>query len=118
LKGDPVIAFSTTGGVLQIDITSPTGIGSAAIEKTSGQWPAKVVMRLHVNGLENFNSYADIRIAVSVSVKSTNNTSANQATRQDGQARRSVLIAMTPGEVFRLAAPVVKSARRIHDRVD
>ena len=54
LKGDPVITFSTTGGTLLIDITSPTGIGSARIEKTAGQWPPKIVMRLHVKGLESF----------------------------------------------------------------
>jgi hypothetical protein len=68
LKGDPVITFSTTNEMLLIDITSPTGIGSAAIEKTAGQWPSQIVMRLRVKGLENFQfRYADTTIEVSVS---------------------------------------------------
>ena len=68
LKGDPRITFSTTSNQLLIDITSPTGIGSAAIDKTAGQWPPKIVMRLRVTGLESFRfRYAGTVIDVSVS---------------------------------------------------
>jgi hypothetical protein len=68
LKGKPVVTFSATNDILSIDITSPTGIGSTAIEKTDGKWPSKIVMRMHVKGLESFKfHYADTSIEVSAS---------------------------------------------------
>ena len=68
LKGDPRVTFSTITETVAIDIASPTGIGSAGIEKTSGQWPAQIVMRLHTKGLESFKfRYADTIIDVYVS---------------------------------------------------
>jgi hypothetical protein len=72
LKGDPRIVFTTSNEMLLIDITSPTGIGSAAIEKASGEWPSKVVMRLHVRGLESFKfQYGARTVEVSVSATQT-----------------------------------------------
>ena len=68
LKGDPVITFTTTTDLLLIDITSPTGIGSAAIEKANGPWPSSITIRLRVTGLESLKfRYADTVIEVSVS---------------------------------------------------
>jgi hypothetical protein len=67
LKGDPRIVFTTSNEMVLIDITSPSGIGSAAIEMISGQWPPKVVMRLHVTGLESFKfKYGAKTVEVSV----------------------------------------------------
>jgi hypothetical protein len=113
LKGDPAITFNTadaTGDTLLIDITSPTGIGSAAIEKTAGQWPLKVVMRLHVKGLESFKfRYADILVDVAVS--SHGDQTVNETYQQAGQTRTTssgdpYWIAVTPGEgYFDLEAP-------------
>ncbi len=94
LKGDPRITFSATNDTLLIDITSPTGIGSAAIEKTAGQWPGQIVMRLHVKGLENFKfKYGDTSIDLAVSSQSDQAVQRCYATGQDGhcQPRRSVL---------------------------
>ena len=54
VKGNSRIAFTPSDDALLIDITSPSGIGSAAIEKTAGQWSGKIVMRLHVKGVERF----------------------------------------------------------------
>ncbi len=68
LKGDPHIVLNTTNEMLLADITSPTGIGSARIEKTAGQWPARIVLRLHLKGLEDFKfHYGDTTVEVSVS---------------------------------------------------
>ena len=110
LKGGPGITLSTTGDVLLIDITSPTGIGSAAIEKTSGQWPGQVIMRLHLNGLESFTfQYADTRIDVSVS--SHADKAVHEVFAQPGKTGTvnpgdPCWIAVTPGEgYFDLAAP-------------
>jgi hypothetical protein len=107
LKGDPVITFSTTNDLLLIDITSPTGIGGATIEKTGGQWPPTIIMRLRVKGLESFKfRYADTTIDVSVSSHGDN------AVREESTASGALQpgdpewIAVTPGEgYFDLQAP-------------
>ena len=110
LKGDPRVTFSTSGEMLVIDITSPTGIGGAAIEKTSGRWPGQIVMRLHVKGLESFKFlYADTRIEVSVSSHGDNAVS--EVYEQSGKMGTAspgdpYWIAVTPGEgYFDLEAP-------------
>lgn len=110
LRGDPGITFSTTSDMLLIDVTSPTGIGSAAVEKTSGQWPGKIVMRLHVKGLESFTfQYADIRIDASVSSHGDNAISeAYQRSGTKGKVAPGdpYWIAITPGAgYFDLEAP-------------
>lgn len=72
LKGDPKIVFTASSELLLIDITSPTGIGSVTIEKASGQWPPKIVMRQHVKGLESFKfKYGAKTVEVSVSATQT-----------------------------------------------
>jgi hypothetical protein len=110
LKGDPHVTFNTTGGRLLIDITSPTGIGSAAIEKTSSQWPDKIVMRLHLKGLESFTfQYADTTIDVAVSSHGDNAVhEVYEAPGKMGTASAGspYWIAVTPGEgYFDLEAP-------------
>jgi hypothetical protein len=111
LKGDPRITFSAADDMLLIDITSPTGIGSAAIEKTAGQWPPKVVMRLRVKGLESFKfRYADTIIDVSVASHGAN--AVHEVYEQPGKmgavrAGDPYWIAVTPGEgYFDLEAPI------------
>lgn len=37
-------------------VLSPSGIGEATIEKTGEIWPAKVLLRLHLKGLESFQA--------------------------------------------------------------
>jgi len=37
------------------DISSPSGIGGATISLTGGKWPAKMILRLHLRGLESFS---------------------------------------------------------------
>ena len=110
LKGDPVITFSTTNDMLLIDITSPTGIGGATIEKNSRQWPPQIVMRLRVKGLENFKfRYADTTIEVSVSSHGDN--AVREVYEQPGKKGTvspgdPYWIAVTPGEgYFDLEAP-------------
>lgn len=110
LKGEPVITFSAASDTLLIDITSPTGIGSATIEKTAGQWPPKIVMRLHVKGLESFMfRYGDTTVDVSVSSHGDN--AVHEVYEQPGKMGAVIpgspyWIAVTPGEgYFDLAAP-------------
>jgi hypothetical protein len=107
LKGDPVITFRPADDNLLIDVTSPTGIGSAAIEKTVGQWPSQVTVRLHVTGLESFKfRYADTTIDVSVSSHGDNAVREEATTSGALQAGDPEWLAVTPGEgYFDLEAP-------------
>jgi hypothetical protein len=84
LKGDPQIIFTISNEMLLIDITSPTGIGGATIDKTSGQWPPKIVMRLHLKGLEDFKFKYGAK-TVAVSVPGQSNKVVREELVQDGQ---------------------------------
>jgi hypothetical protein len=84
LKGDPRIVFTTSNEMLLIDVTSPTGIGSAAIEKDSGQWPPRIVIRLHLKGLESFKFTYGVK-TIDVSVSSQNAQVVREELVQDGQ---------------------------------
>ena len=67
LKGDPTILLTASNVTLLVDVTSPTGIGSARIEKTSGNWPPQIVMRLRLKGLESLKfTYADRTVNLEV----------------------------------------------------
>jgi hypothetical protein len=110
LKGDPRVTFNAMTDTLAIDTTSPTGIGSTRIEKTSGEWPPQIVMRLHVKGLESFKfRYADTIIDVNVS--SHGDQTVTETYQQGGQmgtlsAGDSHWIAVTRGpDYFDLEAP-------------
>jgi len=110
LKGDPRVTLNTATDKLLIDITSPTGIGSTRIEKTSGEWPPKIVMRLHLKGLESFKfRYADTVIDVNVS--SHGDQTVTETYQQGGQtgtlsAGNPYWIAVTRGpDYFDLEAP-------------
>ena len=85
-------------------ITSPTGIGSTAIEKAAGQWPSGIMLRLHVKGLENFKwRFADTTIEVSVSghgdsaTYETSEKAGSSGTLKPGDPD---WIAVTPGENY------------------
>ncbi len=54
---------------LLIVLRSPSGIGAAVVERSRGQWPAQVVVRLHLGGLESFRAETQ-RAALSLSVLS------------------------------------------------
>ena len=50
------------------DFRSPFGISNTTIERTTEQWPEKVLIRLRLKGLENFNvSTEKLKLEASVS---------------------------------------------------
>ena len=54
-------------------ITSPSGIGSATIERTDQRWPNEVVLQVHLHGLESFSiSNGTVKLAASVLSHSDN----------------------------------------------
>jgi hypothetical protein len=62
------ITVQRGGNAAIIDVQSPTGIGSAVLRLVSGAMPERVLVRLHLGGLEEFRlSYAETIVAASVS---------------------------------------------------
>ena len=53
------------------DVRSPFGISSATIERTTEQWPEKVLIKLRLKGLENFKVSTD-KLKLEASVSSQN----------------------------------------------
>ena len=56
---DDQINIQQENGITTADIHSPTGIGSAKFELISGSMPEKVILRLHLTGLEEFRLVSD-----------------------------------------------------------
>lgn len=51
-----------------IDVFSDSGIGGLRVERNTDEWPAAVVVRLHLTGLERLEiGYADVLVATAVS---------------------------------------------------
>lgn len=46
------VVMQLEGDTAVFDITSPTGIGGANVQLSSGEWRPTVVLRFHLNGLE------------------------------------------------------------------
>jgi hypothetical protein len=65
---DDQVDIQFENGRALIDIQSPTGIGSAALELESGSMPGSMTLRLHLKGLEEFRlTSAQDRISASIS---------------------------------------------------
>lgn len=65
---DDQVDIQYENGATWIDIQSPTGIGSATFELESGGMPEKMILRLHLKGLEEFRlTSKQYRISASVS---------------------------------------------------
>ena len=64
--GDQV-DFEIAGDEVRFDVHSQSGIGHAKVELTSGQWPERVLFRVHKSGLGSFKfSYPGSIIEVAV----------------------------------------------------
>ncbi len=55
-KAEDQVKMSLENGAAIVDVASPSGIGRATIELKKGPWPAAVVLRLHLNGLESLTA--------------------------------------------------------------
>jgi len=50
------------------DITSPTGIGGASVQLSSGEWLSNIVLRFHLTGLEQMTlTYGETAVTVNIS---------------------------------------------------
>jgi hypothetical protein len=65
--GNRIVPHATESQSL-FDVKSESGVGSADVEQTSGELPAKILIRLHLKGLEEFTfQYHETVVTVSVS---------------------------------------------------
>ena len=46
------VMMQPVGNTAVFDITSPTGIGGATVQLSSGEWMSAITLRFHLNGLE------------------------------------------------------------------
>lgn len=51
-RADDRIDVSSKGATTTFSVRSPTGIGSATISRMAGDWPERLILRLHLQGLE------------------------------------------------------------------
>ena len=62
------LTVNTQGDTTVFDVYSRSGIGSGAVEFISGEPPKNIVIRLHLEGLEEFRlSYEEMMVIASVS---------------------------------------------------
>ncbi len=66
-RPDSRIRFSADGDATIVEVTSPTGIDTAVLRRTTPQWPKSVVVRLRLRGLESFKAGGE-KLAVEWSV--------------------------------------------------
>ncbi len=69
-KPEDSIEVSSENGATIIDVTSPSGIGSARITRTVGAMPQEIIFRMHLKGLEHF-SFAFHDDVVEISIPSS-----------------------------------------------
>jgi hypothetical protein len=76
---DDRVNIQYENGSTLIDIQSPSGIGSAALELESGSMPENITLRLHLTGLEQFR-LTSARDRISASVANGNAVNAGSQT--------------------------------------
>jgi hypothetical protein len=67
-KMDDTVQAQTNDGKVVFSVKSPSGIGSATIERVEKNWPEAVALKLHLKGLESLvisNGKAKLHVAVS-----------------------------------------------------
>lgn len=67
-KMDDTVQVQVDGGKVVFSVKSPSGIGSATIERTEDKWPVTVTLKLHLKGLEKLVvSTSKVKLNVAVS---------------------------------------------------
>jgi hypothetical protein len=67
-KMDDTVQAQTNDGKVIFSVKSPSGIGSATIERVDKNWPEAVALKLHLSGLESLvvaNGKDKLNVAVS-----------------------------------------------------
>ena len=88
-EGDEIAVIPSADAVT-FAVTSKRGIGSATIRRTSGSWPDRVVLRLHLSGLESFSVGSD-SLKLNISMLSHGTFPVLQTLRHEGQTKHPPL---------------------------
>ena len=69
-RKEDAVEVKTEKGKTVFIIKSPSGISQVVIEREGERWPAAVVLRLHLKGLESFRaSNGKVRLGAAVSIE-------------------------------------------------
>ena len=102
-KEADLVVVRVTGSTAALDITSPSGIGGAAIEVVSGPFPAAVIFRLHLKGLEQFTlTYGDVAVSAAVA---SDGSRVSQSVVQNGREQQ-----ITPESPYWMPVEVITAA--------
>ena len=83
------VTYTSTGPETLFEVNSETGLGSADIKQTAGVPPGRVLTRLHLKGLEEFDfEYDDVAVVVSVS--SHGDQTVSERMRKAGSAETAI----------------------------
>jgi hypothetical protein len=82
VKESDMVEVKNDAALTTFDIFSPGGIGSATIHLTSGKLPRKILLRLHLKGLEEFRFSAGGK-TILLSVSSTGENRVRQNLRKE-----------------------------------
>jgi len=81
-REDDACDITASGDQALFSIQSPTGISKAVIERKAEKWPARVVVRLHLKGLENFRA-DNGKVVLEAAVPSRGEKLESHQSRQD-----------------------------------
>jgi len=98
---EDLVDIQMQDGAAQIDIQSPTGIGSASFELESGAMPENVTLRLHLKGLEGFRLLS-ARDQISASVSGDTQTILSSGTESP----------LSPGDPLWVEIEIVSEAEK------
>jgi hypothetical protein len=71
-KADDRVTTELRGAQVILTVTSPSGIGSAAITQERERWPGSMLLRLHLTGMERLR-IGNGKLTLSASVSSAGN---------------------------------------------
>lgn len=108
-QNDARLQIQMEGETAIINIFSESGIGEAALEFIPDSVPQKILLRLHLRGLEELRlAYGET--VVSVAMASTDDHNIRQSVRQAGEKAVETLTANSP---FWMKLRVVSHAQKI-----
>lgn len=86
LQDGDVVETAVSANAAIFDIYSQTGIGRAEVMLVKGAWPEKILLRLHLRGLEEFK-FAYAETVITANVSSTGAASVREMAVVEGEER-------------------------------
>lgn len=105
------VDFAVEADATVISVRSPGGIGEATLEPIGTKWPAKIVLRLYLNGLEEFR-ISNGTTKLSVSVASSAQTPRVRIWKDDQEATP-----LGPNDRFRIGVRMLDEQRQPTDEL-